>query len=101
MLFDLIFLSLFVSGWLVCAFVPWLALSVATRGEAGLGNLPLCLFAGVVGALAVPFLGATGGLGLASSFVVALVAPAALLTLRRALERAQRRALPPQPERNA
>jgi hypothetical protein len=43
-LFALIFLSLFLLGWLFCAFLPWLAVSVATRGNAGLG-MPLCLFA--------------------------------------------------------
>jgi len=89
MLFDLIFLSLFAAGWLLCAFLPWLVLSVATRGEAGLAVLPLCLFTGVVCALLVPFLGATGGRGLVASFVVALAAPALLLLLRRAVSRAQ------------
>ena len=57
MLFDTIFISLFVTGWLICGYVPWLAWSVATRGHAGLIYLPLCLFAGVVGGMAVPTLG--------------------------------------------
>lgn len=83
MLFDLIFLSLFLLGWVICAFVPWLALSVATRGDAGLRYLPLCLFAGVVAAIAVPLLGLTDGRGLALSFAAAAAAPALLLAVAR------------------
>jgi hypothetical protein len=82
-LFDLIFLALFTIGWLICAFVPWLALSVATRGDAGLGYLPACLAVGVVAALAVPLLGLTDGRGLALSFVAAAAAPAMLLAAGR------------------
>jgi hypothetical protein len=82
-LFNLIFLGLFFAGWLVCAYLPWLALSVATRGNAGLKMLPLCLFSGVVAALAVPLLGLDDGTGVWVSFVSALVAPALLLAARR------------------
>ena len=92
MLFDLIFLTIFVIGWLFCAFVPWLALSVATRGDAGLGYLPACLAVGVVGALAVPLLGLTDGRGLALSFVAAAAAPTLLLAAGR-YSRATRSAL--------
>jgi hypothetical protein len=91
-LFDLIFLSLFLLGWLSCAFVPWLVLSVATRGDAGLGYLPLCLFAGVVAAIAVPVLGVDDTRGLALSFVAALVAPVLLLGAAR-YSRATRRSV--------
>lgn len=83
MLFDLIFVGLFVAGWLVCAFLPWLALSVATRGAAGLVNLPLCLFAGVVAALTVPLIGFNGSGGLRLSFVAAVLVPSLLLAARR------------------
>jgi len=82
-LFDVIFVSLFVAGWLVCAFLPWLVVSVATRGNAGLANLPLCLFAGLVAALAVPVLGFNGAGGLRMSFVAAVVVPSLLLGVRR------------------
>lgn len=82
MLFDAIFLGLFVSGWLICGFVPWLVLSVATQGNAGLIYLPLAMFAGVVGGLAVPVLGADGTDGIWLSFLVALLAPALLLAAR-------------------
>lgn len=83
MLFDAIFLSMLFVGWLVCAFVPWLALSVVTRGDAGIGNLPLCLVAGVVAAVAVPLLGMDDATGLWLSFVVAAAAPAILLAVGR------------------
>lgn len=83
MLFDAIFISLFVAGWLVCGLVPWLILSVATRGHAGLLNLPLCLFTGVVAGLAVPVLGLDNTAGIGVSFGAALVAPAMLLAARR------------------
>ncbi|MBI2765380.1 MAG: hypothetical protein HYX53_05625 [Chloroflexi bacterium] len=83
MLFDLIFLGVFTLGWLISAYIPWLALSIATRGRAGLVYLPLCLFSGVVAALAVPVLGFDGRGGLALSFAAAFTVPAALLAARR------------------
>jgi hypothetical protein len=82
-LFTAIFLGSLVVGWLFCAFVPWLALSVVTRGNAGLINLPICLFAGIVAAVAVPLLGMTEATGLWLSFAVAAAAPALLLAVRR------------------
>ena len=83
MLFNLIFLSLFVAGWLICAFLPWLVLSVATHGHAGMGYLPLCLFAGVVAGIAVPVLGLNDGSGLIVSFALAAAVPATLLAVGR------------------
>ncbi len=83
MLFDLIFLSIFVVAWLICGFAPWLVLSIATRGEAGLINLPLCLFAAVVAGFAVPVFGANGVAGLWISLLAAVAVPSILLALRR------------------
>ncbi len=83
MLFDAIFVTLFVTGWAFCGLVPWLALSVWTRGAAGLPNLPLAMFAGVVGGLAVPILGRDDATGIWLSFGVAVVAPSLLLAARR------------------
>ncbi|HEX6031945.1 MAG TPA: hypothetical protein VFY90_10980 [Tepidiformaceae bacterium] len=83
MLFDLIFVSVFVAGWLFCAFVPWLAFSVATRGNAGLINLPLALFAGVVAGLAIPLLVNDGWNGLWLSVLAAFLVSGGLMTLRR------------------
>ena len=74
MLFTLLFVTLYVLGWLALGFVPWLVLSVITRGHAGLRYLPLSMGAGVVGGLAVPILFRDDGLGLILSFVVALAA---------------------------
>lgn len=82
MLFDAIFLGILLAGWLLCAYVPWVVLSVVTRGKAGLRTLPLALFTGLVGALAVPVLGADGWGGVWASFAVAALAPALLLAVR-------------------
>ncbi len=82
-MYTLIFLTLFIGGWLVCGFLPWLVISVATRGNAGLLNLPLAMFAGVVAGLAVPVLGADDASGIWWSFVAALVVPSVLLAARR------------------
>lgn len=82
-MFTLIFGSAFVMAWLICGFVPWLALSVATRGHAGLGQLPLCLFAGLVAGLAVPILGMNGRNGIWLSFLTATAVPILLLVARR------------------
>lgn len=81
-MFTAIFVGLYLAAWLVLGFLPWLALSVATRGRAGLINLPLCLFAAVVAGLAVPLLGATGGTGLLASMAAAFLVPLALLAAR-------------------
>jgi hypothetical protein len=81
--FTLIFVSLFVISWLFLGFIPWLVLSVATRGNAGLVNLPLCLFAAVVAGLAVPLLGKNDFAGLWLSGLAAIVAPSLLLAARR------------------
>jgi hypothetical protein len=81
--FTFIFVSLFVLGWLLLGFIPWLTLSVATRGNAGLVNLPLCLLAAVVAGLAVPLLGKDDAQGLWMSALAALVAPGLLLAARR------------------
>ena len=82
-MYTLIFVSLYVIGWLILGFIPWLVLSVATRGDAGLGNLPLCLFAAVVAGLAVPLLGKDDAAGIWLSALAALVVPALLLAVRR------------------
>jgi hypothetical protein len=82
-LFEVIFLGLLVAGWLVVGVVPWMAVSVATRGEAGLANLPLCLVAAVAGGLLVPLVGLTDGTGLWLSFLAALLLPSGLMLARR------------------
>jgi uncharacterized membrane protein len=69
MLFDAIFLTAFLAGWLVCGFVPWLVASIFTRGRAGLGMIPACLFTAVVAALAVPVLGKDDAQGIWLSFL--------------------------------
>lgn len=83
MAFTLVFLTLFALGWLCAAILPWLVLSIATHGAAGLALLPLCLLGGVTAALSVPILGADGATGLWASFPVAAGASALLLAARR------------------
>lgn len=82
-MFTIIFVSLFLVAWLILAFIPWLLFSVFTRGNAGLANLPLCLFTGLVAALAVPTLGMEDGRGVWLSMVMAIAAPTVLMVLRR------------------
>lgn len=82
-MFTAIFLSLFFAAWLILGFLPWLAFSVATRGNAGLGMLPLCLLTGVIAGLAVPLLGKDDGAGIWFSMLAALVAPTFLMAARR------------------
>lgn len=82
-MFTAIFLSLFFAAWLFAGFLPWLAFSVATRGHAGLGMLPLCMVTGVIAGLAVPLLGKDDGAGIWISMLAALVAPTLLMAARR------------------
>lgn len=82
-MFTAIFLSLFLAAWLLLGFLPWLMVSVVTRGRAGLGMLPLCLLAGLVGGFAVPLLGKDDGQGIWISMLAALVASSALIAARK------------------
>lgn len=82
-LFDLIFLGLFIAGWMLTGLVPWMITSVVTRGHAGLLNLPLCLLAAVAGGLLVPIVGFTGSSGIWLSFAIALLFPSGLMAARR------------------
>ena len=82
-MFTAIFLGLIVAAWLTLGFIPWLAWSVATKGHAGLANLPLCLFAAVVAGLAVPVLFRDDELGLLLSALAAVLLPVVLLAVRR------------------
>jgi hypothetical protein len=81
-MYTAIFVGLYLAAWVALAFLPWLGWSVVTRGRAGLWNLPLCLFAGVVAGLAVPIAGATGWGGLVGSMFAAFAASLAILALR-------------------
>lgn len=82
-LFDIIFVALFVAAWAILGLLAWTVASVATRGNAGIGMLPVAMAVGVVAGLAVPFLGATGGGGIWLSMVAAFALPSLLLAARR------------------
>lgn len=81
-MFTFIFLSLFTGAWALCGASAWLAASVATRGEAGLGMLPLAMGAGIIAGLAVPVLVRDDGLGLFLSLAAALALPAVFIASR-------------------
>ncbi len=81
--FDAIALTLLIAGWMVSGAIPWLVLSVVSRGNAGLAFLPVSMLTGAIGALVLPIVGATGLTGLLISFPVALIASAALLAARK------------------
>lgn len=81
-MFTAIFVALFVSAWVLCGTGVWLAASVATRGGAGLGMLPVAMAAGVVGGLAVPLLVRDDLAGLWMSFALAAALPGMLLVTR-------------------
>ena len=83
MVFDLVFVSVFLAAWGMAGFLPWLVFSVVTRGRAGLAMLPVSILVGVVAGIAGPALGWTDSLGLWASFGLAVIVPAALLLLRR------------------
>lgn len=83
MLFTLIFVALFIVGWSLCGLVPWVVNSALTRGNAGIGYLPLSIFTANVAGAAVPVLGANDARGLWLSFAAAVLVPTALLVIRR------------------
>ncbi|MEX2238233.1 MAG: hypothetical protein WEB00_11930 [Dehalococcoidia bacterium] len=68
---DVLFLSLFVGGWLACAGLSWLAVSARRRGRGALITLPAALIWGCIFALLLPVLGMDGWAGLALSFPAA------------------------------
>ena len=81
-MFTAIFLSLIIAAWLLLGFMPWLVWSVASRGHSGLRMLPLCMFAGVVGGLAVPLLFRDDEWGLLFSAVAAVFTATVLMAAR-------------------
>lgn len=83
MSFDALALSALLGGWMLCGVVPWLVLSISTRGDAGLIFLPVSMAVAVLAALLVPLLGATDVTGLWLSFLAALAGPALFLAARR------------------
>jgi hypothetical protein len=81
--YTFIFVTIFVMGWLILGFIPWLVTSVVTRGNAGLITLPICLLAALVGGLAVPILGKDDAAGIWLSALAAPVCSVAIIAARR------------------
>jgi len=82
-LFDLIVGTLFVVTWSAIGIVPWLVVSVATRGHAGMAMLPLCILAALAGGMLVPFVGFTDASGIWLSFAAALALSSVTMLARR------------------
>ncbi|MFQ5380884.1 MAG: hypothetical protein ACE5EF_04575 [Dehalococcoidia bacterium] len=81
-MFTLIFAGLFLSVWVVCGALVWLAASVLTRGEAGLLTLPLAMIAGPIGGLAVPLLVREDEIGIWLSILAAIALPGLIVWAR-------------------
>ncbi|MCY3557477.1 MAG: hypothetical protein OXH13_02370 [Chloroflexi bacterium] len=72
MLFDAIFLILFVATWLLISSLSWIALSLRRRARGSLWAAPFAAAGGVGGAVLVPVAGLTNELGVGVSMVAAL-----------------------------
>ncbi len=79
MLFNAIFLTLFVLTWVILGGLPWLGWSLRRRAHGAIWALPFALLGGAGGGVLVPLLGLDNGLGIGVSMVTA-VAGGALLT---------------------
>jgi len=75
-LFDAIFLILFVATWLVISSLSWIALSLRRRARGALWAAPFAAVGGVVGAVLVPVAGLTNELGIGVSMIAALAGSA-------------------------
>lgn len=81
MLFDLIFLILFVATWLLISMLSWIALSLPRRAHGSLWAAPFAAVGGVTGAVLVPLAGLTDELGVGVSMIAALFGSALLCRL--------------------
>ncbi len=70
-LFNAIFLTLFLLTWGLEALLPWLVLGFRRRGEGALWALPFGLLGGAGGGALAPLLGLTDGSGIALSLITA------------------------------
>lgn len=76
MLFNLIFLILFIAAWSFLAMLSWIALSLPRRARGALWAAPFALLAGVGGGALVPLAGLDSQLGIGVSMIAALVCSA-------------------------
>ena len=76
MLFDAIFLILFVATWLLISMLSWIALSLPRRARGSLWSAPFAAAGGVGGAVLVPLAGLDNALGIGVSMLAALAGSA-------------------------
>ena len=72
MLFDAIFLTLFLLTWATLGALAWIALSLRRRAVGALFALPCALLGAIGGGAATPLLGLDDGTGIAVSMLTAL-----------------------------
>ena len=81
MLFDAIFVVLFLAAWGVLGALGWIALSLRRRAVGAIFALPCALLGGMGGGAATPLLGLDDGVGIGVSMVTALAGGSALCGL--------------------
>lgn len=72
MLFNVIFLILFVATWSVLAALSWIALSLPRRARGSLWAAPFAVLGGIGGGALVPLAGLDNQLGIGVSMISAL-----------------------------
>lgn len=73
MLFNVIFLILFVAAWSFVSMLSWIALSLPRRARGALWAAPFALLGGIAGGAVVPLAGLDNELGIGVSMIGALV----------------------------
>ncbi len=76
MLFNVIFLILFVAAWSFLALLSWIALSVPRRAQGALWAAPFAFLGGIGGGALVPLAGLDDEVGIGVSMIAAVVCSA-------------------------
>ncbi len=76
MLFNVIFLILFVAAWSLLAMLSWIALSVPRRAQGALWAAPFAFLGGIGGGALVPLAGLDDEVGIGVSMIAAVVCSA-------------------------
>ncbi len=76
MLFNVIFLILFVAAWSFLALLSWIALSVPRRARGALWAAPFAFLGGIGGGALVPLAGLDDEVGIGVSMIAAVVCSA-------------------------
>lgn len=76
MLFNVIFLILFVAAWSFLSMLSWIALSLPRRARGALWAAPFAMLGGIGGGALVPLAGLDNQLGIGVSMIAALTCSA-------------------------